>query len=402
MDDALTQKLDSIDWDFCDVKQTWASSDIHALHWYPANFIAQIPAILLGALSNPDQIVLDPFFGCGTTLVEAARLGRRWVGKELTGMGFRIASAKMSLMQADILDQLEIYALNLTHLCATISNSFTNDTKVSISPEAADWFNPETYHQLVRILAVIRQETTPIRHVLEVLFSSMLITCCARRDHWGYIADNCKPRDEQRREHCVDAVAIMVTRLHHAIDAGKQFRRDCIIRGLDPENASQGILLQGSAKELSELADNSIDVIVTSPPYESVTDYTKAHRLSYLFLDLGEMKTFKDKEIGARWKRARPTRINDYLADMSIVFAELSRVLRVGGYLALVIGEGDSTRARGGVLMQLWHMLGNQLGFELQYRTTRTLRNRRLGQAGSIFTTSGVKDEEIRVYTKRS
>jgi site-specific DNA-methyltransferase (adenine-specific) len=48
----------------------------------------QMPEQLLGriirACSNPDEIVLDPFAGSGTTLAVAKKLGRKWIGYELS------------------------------------------------------------------------------------------------------------------------------------------------------------------------------------------------------------------------------------------------------------------------------------------------------------------------------
>ena len=52
--------------------------------WHPCQMpLALLERIVL-ACSNPSDVVLDPFAGSGTTLVAAARNGRRWVGVELS------------------------------------------------------------------------------------------------------------------------------------------------------------------------------------------------------------------------------------------------------------------------------------------------------------------------------
>ena len=40
---------------------------------------------IIEASSNPGDMVLDPFCGCGTTVVAAENLGRRWAGVEISG-----------------------------------------------------------------------------------------------------------------------------------------------------------------------------------------------------------------------------------------------------------------------------------------------------------------------------
>ena len=87
----LISRLRKIDWDFAGSQ---SESPFSALHWYPARFASQLPATLIGLLSSPGQLVLDPFVGSGTTLVEAQRLCRRSIGIDLNPVASIIASAK--------------------------------------------------------------------------------------------------------------------------------------------------------------------------------------------------------------------------------------------------------------------------------------------------------------------
>jgi len=52
--------------------------------WHPCQMPVQLLDRIVLACSNPEDLVLDPFSGSGTTLVSAARNGRRWVGVELS------------------------------------------------------------------------------------------------------------------------------------------------------------------------------------------------------------------------------------------------------------------------------------------------------------------------------
>lgn len=51
---------------------------------HPAAFPIEIPTFFIKLMSDPRDTVYDPFCGSGTTLAAAKRLGRRWVGSEIS------------------------------------------------------------------------------------------------------------------------------------------------------------------------------------------------------------------------------------------------------------------------------------------------------------------------------
>jgi len=52
--------------------------------WHGCQMPEQLLGRIIQACSNPDNLVIDPFAGSGTTLVVAKKLGRRWLGFELS------------------------------------------------------------------------------------------------------------------------------------------------------------------------------------------------------------------------------------------------------------------------------------------------------------------------------
>jgi len=57
---------------------------------YPTQKPVALLEIIVEASSKPGDIVLDPFCGCGTTLASAQRLGRKWIGIDITHLAITL------------------------------------------------------------------------------------------------------------------------------------------------------------------------------------------------------------------------------------------------------------------------------------------------------------------------
>lgn len=70
----------------------------HRFYRYPARFSPVFVASAIEAFSKPGQIVLDPYMGGGTTIVEALARGRKTVGCDLNSLAVFVAKAKTTLL----------------------------------------------------------------------------------------------------------------------------------------------------------------------------------------------------------------------------------------------------------------------------------------------------------------
>ena len=83
----------------------------HNFHPYPAKFVPQIPRILIEALTDVGDTVLDPFCGSGTSLVEASILQRYSVGFDLNPIAGLISRVKTTVLSEAQLGEI----LSLLH-----------------------------------------------------------------------------------------------------------------------------------------------------------------------------------------------------------------------------------------------------------------------------------------------
>lgn len=62
---------------------------------YPTQKPVALLERIIAASSNPGDVVLDPFCGCGTTIAAAQKLGRRWIGIDITHLSIALLKYRL-------------------------------------------------------------------------------------------------------------------------------------------------------------------------------------------------------------------------------------------------------------------------------------------------------------------
>ena len=86
----------------------------HNFYRYPARFSPKFVRAAISALSEPGDLILDPFMGGGTTLVEALALGRHAIGVDISSLAAFLSQVKTTLYSDDDLDILKRWAAHAT------------------------------------------------------------------------------------------------------------------------------------------------------------------------------------------------------------------------------------------------------------------------------------------------
>ena len=66
----------------------------HKAHSFPASFPPQLPRKFISELTDPDDVILDPMMGSGTTVLEAYFLGRQAIGFDIDPLAILLARTK--------------------------------------------------------------------------------------------------------------------------------------------------------------------------------------------------------------------------------------------------------------------------------------------------------------------
>jgi SAM-dependent methyltransferase len=260
----------------------------HGLHRFPGKYIPNICRYILRSndFADSTRTVLDPFCGSGTTLVEAALEGRRFVGVDIDPLGVMISKAKTEPLSDEDLRFLQrVWA----------RHDFSAEDAEMVPPVAnlAHWFTDEAIRQLSSIKAKCLTLSGRLRTFSLVVFSSIIrrVSNADDQTQKTYVSHT-------HRKTPPLPSAIFPLFLERAITGMREYV------ALLP-NQPSGIVLRGNAGSLN--GDFDFDDIITSPPYIDSIDYVYNQMLEYFWL-LAELGVTSHE--GFRQMRKEPMGFN--------------------------------------------------------------------------------------------
>lgn len=249
---------------------------VHRWFRYSAGFSAVWVENILSA--KKIGTVLDPFVGSGTVCVVADKLGIPSYGAESHPFIFRLARGKLAWHENVV--SFESAINRLIEKAVEISNKS--------SMESAPELITKCYsNDIIRSLYGIKNAYFKLSHewaetindlVFLAINSILRVTSHVGTAQWQYILPN---KTKSRVISPYDALKIQA----------KMMMEDMKVMQCTT-NEKLSILLQGDARTLLEVPDNSIDYVITSPPYANNYDYADATRLEMTFW--GEINSWKD------------------------------------------------------------------------------------------------------------
>lgn len=328
----------------------------HALHPFAAKFPPQIPRLFIAELSQSGDSILDPMAGSGTTIVEAALLRREAFGFDIDPLALRLCRVKTTFLNARHLEKTGIQIIQEAQRLRTMQDSLIRDLHARFDLETQKfldyWFLPETQFELLSLIKAIEKAAeSPEREFFELVFSSCIIAKSGGVSLARDLAHSRPHRDSGKQPR--DAIIEFSSRL------GKALRKYESL----PERGKR-VFVDGRRADNLPLPSDSIDLIVTSPPYANAIDYMRAHKFSLIWFRyaLGALSELRAQYLGnercislcqaealppksstaldlLREKDSAKARIvQKYLVEMRAVLSEMRRVLKPGRPAVIVIG----------------------------------------------------------------
>jgi DNA modification methylase len=256
----------------------------HGLHAYKGKFYPQLAKGLLNLAGLRDgAAVLDPFCGSGTTLLEGYLNGFTTYGCDMHPLAAKIARAKIEILDTDP-DVLSEVIAAVQDVMASPPGRFPTDSSEfsqDCLEEITRWFPAPVVAKMNWLLKAIRKTSAgPVRDFLEVILSSVV------RDVSQQEPSDLRIRYRKEFIRDADLLSLFCQRLQLQVSRIEKYWR---VRGRAPCCFRPARVVQGDNRDPATfrrlgLGPESVDLVLTSPPYATALPYIDTDRLSLLTL----------------------------------------------------------------------------------------------------------------------
>ncbi|WP_181461285.1 TRM11 family SAM-dependent methyltransferase [Cupriavidus phytorum] len=293
----------------------------HGIHEYRGKFFPQLVRALINISgTRPGGVVADPMSGSGTTVVEAVLAGCRGRGLDMNPLSTLLGNTKTNLLRADAEALAASYTQLRDELLAVEPRVAKKLEHLSSLPEEdqrylKSWFSDDVLAGLDDISqAIFRLEDKYARALARIALSNII-----RSVSWQK-SEDLRIRKEVRLDIEIDPKKEFLEEIGRSVRAVLAFLyQNGSLDDLDFEIAD------GDARRCAEVwGENSVDVIITSPPYATALPYLDTDRLSLCYLGLlprPEHRTRDQAMIGNRevTERTRKEHWARYLAEKNFL-----------------------------------------------------------------------------------
>ena len=413
-------------WTFEDLTQKDTSYATHGFHKYPAKFIPQLAKRCIEENTKINEVVCDPFMGCGTTLIESLVSGRKTVGVDINPVAYLISKVKTNPINPDKLkNETDKVLYDLKLYFESRNKNQKMLSKIEIVPmipnnERIEYWFPDK--KLREELGTIfgRIDTIKDKYIRDFClcaFSNIL------KNTSIWLMKSIKPTRDLNKK--IDIPINLFSRQIKKMIRGNDVYWNILSTNVKGNLKYYLNLKKADARNLPA-ENNSVSLIVTSPPYVTSYEYADLHQLTALWLEYtksvnefregfigsihkkefdhnGIKSKLAKQEIGELSKKSKKEAesVKNYFFEMQQCFEEMYRVLKPKGRACIVIGNTELKKVP--ILnAEVFTEMMVSLGFKIHKIIKRRIPSKVLPQTRDSktgrFTSTGESDRLAYAY----
>jgi len=316
---------------------------------YRACFKPQLPNYFINRFTQPGDYVYDPFSGRGTTAIESALCDRNVIANDINPLSIILSSPRIKIPEIhEIKERLSTIKLY-------------KDRKADI--DLSMFYHKDTLGELVSLRDyLIERKANGNQDYVDDWIRMVATNKLSGHSKYFFSVytlppnQACSPQKQIEFNEKYGLVPNYKDTKEIMLKKTLELQRDITprLRKSMFEIGEKAVWLVKDAAQTQEIADSSISLVVTSPPFLNVIDYASDNWLRCWFNDI---------DIESVQKNITVTNKLDKWKDfMTLVFKELFRIMKPNGHVAFEVGE-----VRGGTvkLEECIVPIGIQTGFEV-------------------------------------
>ena len=273
--------------------------------WVPwiAGYSKHFVEDALGRFTDGPSVVLDPFAGVGTTLVEADLAGHEAVGFEINPYASFAARTKLKAHEVD--------PFRLREAALAFEEFMEEALRLDVQPQAAPpaafrtrapFYSAKVQHKVLLALDFINAQDRGSSDLFRLAFAASMV------DFSNYSYEPSLGRKAAVGRPEVDdfpVAAALSAKVRQMADDVAWYRRNRVM-GTRPNGR---ILEQSFLKEYRSIGEGSVDLLITSPPYLNNYHYNRNTRPHLYWLGFcsapRDLKRLEELNFGTYWQYAR-------------------------------------------------------------------------------------------------
>lgn len=297
----------------------------HGIHSYPAKYIPELPREIIKECTKERNIVLDPFCGSGTTLLEASIAGRKSIGIDSNPIATLVSKAKTTVLNDKELEQID----NIIIILKNIDLSSLSLCWIPTVQNLNHWFQENVITELSWLRQfILANSKGNLQNFLLCIYSSIIVNVSNQESNTRYAAKNKNISDGFTIEAFCRKLKQEKTRMLELSQIKKIIKNEPTIICSDTGKVDQEMV-----------PDNSVDIIITSPPYANSYDYYLYHKWRMAWLGY-DVKKVQNAEIGSRHEHSsKKAPITVFEQKMIPVMQNLSRMLKPNKLAYFFVGD---------------------------------------------------------------